>query len=380
MNSSTSPDSKPMPPALFETDVFGTTSTGHAVERFTLRNAHGFMVRIINYGATVTEIHAPDRDGEFKDVVLGFDDLHSYETINPYFGSTVGRVAFRIPDARFELEGSTYALTANNGPHHIHGGTQGFSWVVWDAKPIRLDENPAVKFTYTSPDGDQGYPGQVEAMVIYSLTDLDELRIEFSATSDRTTPLDMTHHGYFNLSGAGNGDILSHRLQVDAERYSETDECVLATGRLPLVAETPFDFTQSKHIGHNMENLPADEGGFDLAYLLRGNGDHVRRVAQLVDPASGRVMDVLSDSRALIFYTGNYLDGTLTGKGGIRYLRNFGLTLETASLPDALHHDTFPNILLRPGETYRQTCIYRFSNDQKQDPASSEMIIPNQQD
>lgn len=356
-----------MDSSFLEVDVFGTTTAGRRVERFTLNNSNGVMVRLISYGATVTELHVPDRKGKLADVVLGFDELGSYETVNPYFGSTVGRVAFRIPDARFELDGRSYELTANNGSHHLHGGDQGFSWVVWDAEPTVLEGSPAVKFTYTSRDGDQGYPGQVEATVVYSLTHCDELRIEYTATCDRVTPIDMTHHGYFNLSGAGAGDVLGHVLQIAAESYSETDKSVLATGRLLPVAATAFDFTLPKRIGQDIEKLPAADGGYDLAYLLAGASDHVRRVAKLMDPVSGRVMEVLSDSRALVFYTGNYLDGTLPGKGGTRYLRNSGLTLETASLPDALHHKKFPNILLLPGEVYQQTCIYRFSADQEGD-------------
>ncbi len=351
-----------MSASRIEKDVFGTTADGQSVDRYTLKGPDGMMARLITFGATITELHIPDRDGKLQDIVLGFDDLRSYETKSPYFGSTVGRVAFRIPFGRFDLDGESYDLTLNNGPHHLHGGTKGFSWVIWDAEPLQRADGPAVRFTYSSRDGDQGYPGRVDAAAVYTLTDAGELRVEFSATCDQPTPVDMTQHTYFNLAGAGLGDVLGHVLQIDADKYSETDEAVIATGALVPVSDTPYDFTQARVIGDRIDQLPEQAGGgYDLAYLHRHQGGSISRVATLSDPTTGRTMQVLTDAPALILYTGNYLDGTLCGKGGATYLRHYGIALETASLPDAVHHANFPSVILRPGETYRQTCVYRFS-------------------
>lgn len=344
-----------------ESDSFGSTSDGKGVDRFTLRGPNGMVIRLINFGATVTELYVPDRNGRLADVVLGFDDLASYETKSPYFGATVGRSAFRIPFGRFELDGRSYQLDANGGPHHIHGGRKGFSWVVWDAEQLESDNGPAVRFTFHSPDGDQGYPGAVDAEVAYALTNAGELRIEFTATCDRPTPVDMTHHGYFNLSGTGASDVNDHVVQISADVYSETDEQVIATGALLSVEGTPYDFTEPKRIGERLEMLPEQSVGYDLAYLNRNQSGAIAEVASVYDPVAGRTMHVLTDAPALIFYGGNYLDGTLRGKGGVAYERHSGFAMETAGLPDAVNHDNFPSIILRPGETYRRTCIYRFS-------------------
>ena len=345
-----------------ERDVFGTTAEGERVERFTLRGPSGMTARFITYGATLTELWVPDRTGKLADIVLGFDDLRSYETMSPYFGSTVGRVAFRIPFGRFDLEGQSYQLTINNGPHHLHGGTKGFSWVVWKAEPIEREDGVGVRFSYHSPDGDQGYPGAVDATATYVLTKAGELRAEFSDTCDRPTPVDMTHHSYFNLAGAGSGDVLTHVLQVEADVYSETDQDTIATGRLVPVEGTPFDFTEPAPIGQRIDRLQDQPGeGYDLAYFHRNQSGSIGRVATLSEPSTARRIEVLTDAPAFIFYTGNYLDGTQRGKGGVAYQKQFGLTLETGHLPDAVHHPQFPPVILRPGETYRHTCIYRFS-------------------
>jgi len=344
-----------------EKHSFGNTSDGRSVDRFTLRGPNGMTVRLINFGATVTELHVPDRDGRLADVVLGFDDLASYEKSSPYFGATVGRVAFRIPHARFELDGRLYQLDANCGPHQLHGGTKGFSWVVWDAEPLEVDDGPAVRFTLHSPDGDQGYPGAVDATATYTLTHGGELRIEFAATCDYTTPVDMTHHSYFNLAGAGSGDVNDHVVQIAADVYSETDDQTIATGALLPVEGTPFDFTAPRRIGEGLEMLPEQAGGYDLAYLSRNQSGTIAQVATVYEPTTGRTMHVLTDAPALIFYGGNYLDGTLKGKGGVAYEKHAGLTMETAGLPDAVNHANFPPIIFRPGETYRRTCIYRFT-------------------
>lgn len=340
--------------APVEIDRFGVTADGRAVDRFTLRNASGMTVRIIGYGATVTELLVPDRAGRLADVVLGFDTLGPYERESPYFGCTVGRVAFRITNAAFELDGRRHELTRNAGAHHLHGGERGFSRVVWEAEPI--PGAAAVRFRHRSPDGDQGYPGAVDAAVVYALTDADELRIDYTATADRPTPINLTHHSYFNLAGAAAGDVLDHELRLDADRYSPTDAALIPTGDIAPVRGTPFDFQEPHRIGERI----AAAGGYDLAYLRRAPGRGLASVATLVEPGSGRRLEVLTTSPAVILYTGNYLDGTLTGKAGAVYRRHAGVCLETGHLPDSVNRPEFPSTILRPGETYRETCVYRF--------------------
>ena len=348
----------------FESEEFGTTSAGQSVMRWTLRNHNGLLVRLINFGATVTELHVPDRCGKLADVVLGFDKFAQYESQSPYFGCTVGRVAFRIPYARFELDGNEYELTTNyGGPHHLHGGAQGFSWVVWNAEPLEIDSCPSVRFSHISLDGDQGYPGRVEASVTYSLTGDDALRISYRATCDQATPLDMTHHSYFNLVGHAGGPIWDHIVQIHADEFSETDADLIATGRLLPLRNTRFDFCQPRQISSPAVTSLESEQGYDLAYLLRSATGELKPAASVFEPATGRRMEVLTDSPALIFYTGDYLDGTLSGKDRTTYDQHGGLALETASLPDAVHHANFPPIILRPGEVYERQCVYRFTTE-----------------
>jgi aldose 1-epimerase len=339
-----------------DTDLFGMTCDGQSVHRFTLRNSAGMMVRIIDYGATVTELWVPDRHGRFDDVVLGFDNLRQYETENPYFGSTVGRVAFRITEAEFTLDGKTYHLTRNAGPHHLHGGIRGLSKVVWRAEILPDPKAPAVQFLFRSPDGDQGYPGNLDVALLFKLSSHNELLIDYTAISDRATPVNLTHHGYFNLAGAAVGDVLGHVLQLDADHYTPTDPTMIPTGEIVSVQGTPFDFTEARPIGERLEEV----GGYDLSYLRRVGDSSLVRVASLEELLSGRRMEVITTAPAIVLYTGNALDGSLRGKGGMVYKKHAGLCLETGHLPDSVHHDNFPSIILRPGVTYRQTCIYRF--------------------
>lgn len=344
-----------------EEDLFGVTAEGVEVVRYRLRNANGLMVALITYGATLTELHVPDRRGRLDDVVLGFDRLAGYERESPYFGSTVGRVAFRIADAQFVLDGRRYQLTRNDGPHHLHGGTKGFSWLPWQAELQREENAAAVRFTLHSPHAAEGYPGNLQATAVYRLTDQNELSIEFAAVADRPTPVNLTHHSYFNLAGAGSGDVLDHVVQIDAEDYSATDEATIATGEIVPVKNTPFDFRQPTPIGARTEGLAATGGGYDLAYLHRGCRGSLCRLATVYEPQCGRVMHVETTEPAIVFYTGNYLDGSLRGKGGAVYAKHAGFCLEPGGLPDAVNHPSFPSVILRPGQTYRHTCLYRFS-------------------
>ncbi len=350
-----------MSKAGIEKDTFGVTAQGIPVDRYTLRNARGMTLRVLTYGGTVSELWAPDRQGKLDDLVLGFDQLAPYETQSPYFGCAVGRVAFRIPGGRFELDGQTYQLALNCGKHHLHGGPQGLSKVVWTARPLPQTPNPAVEFTYLSPDGDQGYPGNLSLTMVYSLTEDNEWRIDYTAVTDRPTPVNLTNHSYFNLAGAASGSsVEGQTLQLDADRYSATDATMTPNGELAPVQDGPFDFTRPTVIGTRIDQT-GPIGGYDLAYLVNRPGDLAACAARVTEPASGRTLEVHTTQPALIFYTGNALDGSLQGKQGAAYGKRAGLCLETGHLPDSVHHAHFPSVILRPGETFRHTCVYKFS-------------------
>jgi aldose 1-epimerase len=350
-----------MSQAAIEKDVFGRTADGVAVDRYTLRNARGALARIINFGATVTELWMPDLQGKLADVVLGYDDLAPYTVLGPYFGCIVGRVAFRIAGAEFVLDGKQYRLTQNNPPHHMHGGVRGFSKTVWQAEPISSSLGPAVKFVYNSPDGDEGYPGNLDTTVVYTLTEDNQLQVDCTAVTDQPTLINLTHHSYFNLAGAGSGDVLRHVLHLDADRWILADEPDLPSGEIRQVAGTPFDFRQSTPIGKRIAQTGGDPLGYDLCYLHSHPDGKLARVATLSEPLSGRKVEVSTNEPAIVLYTANYLDGSLRGKGGVVYQKHAGVCLETGRPPDAVHHPQFPSTILRPGETYRHTCVYQFS-------------------
>jgi aldose 1-epimerase len=346
-----------------EKDRFGVTAGGEVVDRYTLRSAGGMTVRLITYGAAVSELWAPDRHGRAADVVLGFDNLAQYEDPkqNPYFGGTVGRVAFRITQGKFVLDGNTYQLSLNIPPHHLHGGVRGLNRVVWKAEPLAGQKEPAVRFHYASPDGDQGYPGNLALSVTYRLTGQNELKIDYNATTDRPTPVNLTHHSYFNLAGAGRGNVLGHVLELKATRYTPLSEKLIPTGQIVPVAGTPFDFTKPTAIEARMQKESQVADGYDLSYALDRTEPGLIKAAALRDPSSGRVMEVFTTQPAIVLYTGNYLDGTLKGKAGAVYGKHAGVCLETAHLPDSVNQPAFPSVILRPGQTYRHTCVYRFS-------------------
>jgi aldose 1-epimerase len=345
---------------MIERDAFGETADGKTVDRYTLSNNRGMKVRIITFGATVTELWTPDRQGKLADVVLGFDDLESYETQSPYFGCMIGRVAFRIAGGEFELDGARHRLTLNDGQQHLHGGKQGFNRVVWRAAPVSQPV-PGVMLTHHSPDGDQGYPGALNVAVVYSLSEESELQIDCTATTDRPTLVNLTHHSYFNLAGAGHGDILNHVLRLDADRWIRSGKPGVPTGDVAAVSGTPFDFREPTAIGSRIHETGSAPDGYDLCYLHNHADLGLMRVANVSEPRCGRAMDVSTTEPAVVLYTGNYLDGTLKGKGGCRYEKHAGFCLETGRPPDAIHHPTFPSIVLRPGEKYWHRCVYRFS-------------------
>jgi len=351
----------PMKHDAIDKNSFGTTAEGQAVDCYTLRNSRGTTARLISLGATLTELWTPDRQGRMADIVLGFDNLKQYETQSPYFGSTVGRVAFRIAGGRFTLDGKPYQLAMNQESCHLHGGPRGFSWVVWRAERLERDEGPALRFTYRSPDGDQGYPGAMDASVVYTLTQQDELRIDHEAVADRPTIVNLTHHSYFNLAGAGQGDILDHVLQLDADRWIPADKPDEPSGAIASVAGTPYDFTRPTAIGARIRQTNPNTRGYDLCYLHNQPEGRLSQIAALEYEPTGRRMEVLTNEPAVVLYTANYLDGTLRGKNGKVYGQHAGVCLETGRPPDAANHPNFPSIVLRPGETYRHTCVYRFS-------------------
>lgn len=343
---------------------FGTMADGTPVEIHTLMNAHGMEVRLIDYGAAITSIRVPDRHGRFDDVVLGFDSLALYETKSPYFGATVGRYANRIARGRFRIDGTTYELPVNDGPNALHGGLRGFDKRVWHPEPFRTDSTCGVVFTRVSPDGEEGYPGTLQVKVTYTLTADNALRMDYEATTDKPTIINLTNHAYFNLAGAGNGDVLGHVLMIPASRFTPIDSTLIPTGEIRSVDGTPLDFRRPTAIGARIESADTQlrlAGGYDHNWVLEHPRDSLALAARVYEPTSGRVLEVYTTEPGVQFYTGNFLDGTITGKQGRRYGRRSALTLETQHYPDSPNHPNFPSTLLRPGETYRSRTVYRFS-------------------
>ena len=339
---------------------FGRTRDGVPVEQYVLRNANGIVAKLATYGATMTDLVVPDRDGRMASVVLGFDRLDGYLAEEPYFGSTVGRVANRIAGGTFELNGQTYKLATNNGPNHLHGGLKGFDKVVWHAEPHADAGEPSVTFSYTCRDGAVGYPGNLTLGVTYTLTGQNEIRLDYTATSDRATPINLTNHSYFNLAGEGSGTILDHNLMIAADEFTDVDATLIPTRRTP-VRETPLDFTTSSHIGARIDRVPGPPpGGYDHNFVLRPHSDLVL-AARLEDPKSGRVMEVLTTEPGVQFYSGNFLDGTIRGRSGVPYVKHAALCLETQHFPDSVHHPDFPSTILQPGQRFASRTVYRFS-------------------
>jgi len=346
-------------------EPFGTTPDGVAVERYTLKNAKGVEIGVITYGARVTHILVPDRSGTMANVTLGFDTLDGYLKDNPYFGAIVGRYGNRIAKGKFTLNGKTYTLAVNNGPNALHGGLRGFDKRVWAARAMTgINGAPSVELTYVSKDGEEGYPGTLTAKVTYTLTNDSALRIDYELTSDKDTVANVTNHAYFNLAGQGNGDILGHQIEINADRFTPVDAGLIPTGELKPVAGTPFDFRKMTAIGARIE---ADDqqiklgGGYDHNFVLNGEAGTLRQAVRVTEPTSGRSMEVLTTEPGVQFYTGNFLDGTITGAGGKVYKRRFGFCLETQHYPDSPNHPAFPSVVVKPGQPYKSTTVYRFS-------------------
>ena len=337
---------------------FGQTKDGQQVELFTLTNKNGLVAKITNYGGIVTELHVPDKNGQNGNVVLGFATLDKYLAGHPFFGTITGRVANRIGKGEFTLDGKQYKLETNNGPNHLHGGNNGFDKKVWQPEPRETKNGPALQLTYLSPDGDAGYPGNLNTTVTYTLTNDNELKIDYQATTDKPTIVNLTNHSYFNLAGDGNGTVLDHELMINADRYTVFDKTQIPTGEIKSVKGTPLDFTKSTPIGQRIKEV---EGGYDHNYVLNGKTGEMKLCARVRDPQSGRVMEIRTTEPGVQLYTANGLNGSITGVSGKPYPKYGAFCLETQHYPDSINHPEFPSVVLRPGQTYKTTTIHKFT-------------------
>jgi aldose 1-epimerase len=342
------------------TEPYGQTADGQKVRIHTLKNPNGMIVKVIDYGTIVTEIHVPDRDGKIDDVVLGFDNLKGYLGEHPYFGATIGRVCNRIAGAKFTLDAKEYKLAANNGKNTLHGGIKGFDKVVWKTDSYASQDSASVKCKYTSMDGEEGFPGNLTVTVTITLTAKNELRFDYEAVTDKATPINLTNHSYFNLLGQKDADILGHECMIPAEQYTPTDADLIPTGELKSVKDTPFDFTKPMTFGPRIKEIKTVPVGYDLNYPLNNSKKQLVLAAKVVESKTGRTMTVRTTEPAVQLYTGNFLDGKLNGKNGIVYKQYYGFCLETQHYPDAVHHDNFPSIILEPGKEFESTTVYEF--------------------
>jgi aldose 1-epimerase len=338
------------------------TKAGKETTRFTLTNAQGMQLQVTDYGATITSVLVPDKNGELGNVVLGFDSLAGYQSPEylkggPYFGATIGRYGNRIAKGRFTLNGQEYKLATNNGENHLHGGTRGFDKVVWQAEPLP-GEN-AVRFTYVSKDGEEGYPGTLTTQVTYTLTDDNEIRIDYKATTDKATPVNLTNHSYFNLSAGKANNVLNHVLTLNADKYTVVDKSLIPTGELRDVTNTVMDFRTPQAIGARIQQV--EGGGYDHNYVLNGQDGALKKAATVYEPTSGRQIEVLTTEPGMQLYTANSFDGTFRGSGNKAYTKHYGFALETQHFPDSPNQPDFPSTILEPGETYESTTIYKFS-------------------
>jgi aldose 1-epimerase len=359
-----SPFDTPADEKMISQRVLGSTPEGEVVDLFSLTNVNGVKISAMSYGCIVTQLYVPDRTGSFADIVLGFDTLDAYLAGHPYLGAVVGRYCNRIAGGRFQLDGVDYRLATNNGTNHLHGGIRGFDKVVWSAEPYESSRGDGVAFTYTSDDGEEGYPGTLTIRVSYTLTDADELICEYHATTDRATHVNLSQHSYFNLRGKAEGDILGHEMMINADRFTPVDANLIPTGELRHVAGTPLDFRKPTPIGARID-LDDEQlrlaRGYDHNYVLNRSEDSLVLAARVHEPVSGRVMEVHTTEPGVQLYTGNYLDGSLTGKGGCTYARRQGFCLETQHFPDSPNQPQFPSTVLQPGEVYSSRTVFRFA-------------------
>jgi aldose 1-epimerase len=336
---------------------FGKTPDGKEVDLYTLTNANGLKALVMTYGGILVSLEVPDRNGKLEDIVLGYDSLGGYLKKNPYFGAIVGRYANRIAEGRFSLRGVQYRLAKNDGENHLHGGNKGFDKVVWNGESIKLDSAVGVKLSYLSKDGEEGYPGNLTCIVEYLLTNRNEFIVNYHATTDKPTVVNLTHHSYFNLAGQGNGDILGHELMVNAEKFTPVGKGLIPTGELKSVKGTPMDFMTATTIGARIANV---EGGYDHNYVLTGEDGSLKLAARVYEPSSGRVMEIFTTEPGIQFYSGNFLGG-MRGKSGRLYQKHGGFCLETQHFPDSPNKPNFPSVVLNPGEQYAHRTIHKFS-------------------
>ena len=330
---------------------------GKKVKLYTLENANGLKMGVTNYGCIMTGLHVPDRNGEMADILLGYDTLDGYIAGHSYFGAVVGRCANRINEGRFEMDGRTYRLPLNDGPHHLHGGVNGFDRKVWSAQPMSTPDGPAIRFHRVSPDGEEGYPGNLDVAVVYTLTHANELKTEMVAATDATTMVNLVQHNYWNLAGHDSGAISGHIFHINALHYTPVSETLIPTGEFASVEGTPFDFTAPMRAGGRIEEI----GGYDHNFVLAGEGDEFRLAARVSEPDSGRVMTLHTNQPGMQFYSGNFLDGGDVGKGGIAYGRHNGFCLETQHFPDSINNPDWPSVVLRPGRAYCHHMVVAFT-------------------
>ncbi|HEU0368255.1 MAG TPA: aldose epimerase family protein [Candidatus Acidoferrum sp.] len=342
-----------------EKKSFGKLPDGTEIEEYTLHSAKGAGAKVITYGATLTELRVPDKAGKNADVVLGFDSLAAYTGDHPFFGATIGRYGNRIAKGKFSIDGHEYSLFLNNGPNSLHGGKEGFNRKVWTAELVKANHGAAVKFTYVSKDGEEGYPGTLTTVVTYELTDDNALKLTYHASTDKPTVVNLTNHSYFNLSGAGSGDILNEVLQLDADRFTPVDATLIPTGELKSVEGTPFDFRKPTAIGERNAQVPGT-GGYDHNFVLNGTSGKLRKIGSVSDPASGRAMEIWTTEPGVQLYVSLGLNGSLKGIGGA-YAKFGALCLETQHFPDSPNHPDFPSTVVRPGQDYHSETIYKFS-------------------
>lgn len=344
-------------------ESYGNAPDGTPVKLFTLTNKHGISVQITNYGGIITTLNVPDRNGNFEDIVLGYYTLEEYLERSPHFGCLVGRYGNRIADGKFTLDGVEYKLYINNGPNSLHGGREGFDKKVWTPETIVNENAAGLKLTYLSPDGEENYPGNLNVEATYTLNDDNELILTFQATTDKKTVLNLTHHSYFNLKGHGNGDILDHLMQFNAQQIVPIDSTSIPLGPMMNVEGSPFDFLEEKTIGRDI-NDDHDQirngGGYDHSFVVDGYDGTLKLACRVTEPETGRIMEVWTTEPAVQFYTGNFLDGSITGKDGKLYHKRYGFCLEAQHYPDSPNHPEYPTTELNPGETYEQTTIYKF--------------------
>lgn len=342
---------------------FGLTPDGQAVERYVLKNRHGIEMVAMNYGGIILSLRTPDRDGQFDDIVLGHDTLPPYITNPPFFGALIGRYANRIAKGRFSLDGHTYQLATNDGPNHLHGGARGWDHAVWRVEPFNDKRGVGLELSRTSPDGEEGYPGRVKATVTYTLTDQDQLRIDYVATADRPTIVNLTQHSYFNLAGAHGATVLGHELTINADRYTPIDATLIPTGELAPVSGTPFDFRRATTIGARISQKDAqlERGrGYDHNFVLNHAADGLTLAANVYEPSTGRTLEVRTTEPGLQFYSGNFLDGAISGKNGVAYGQRTGFCLETQHFPDSPNRAEFPSTAIAPDSPFRSTTIFTF--------------------